>query len=204
MSQAGAARPRRRNDPETVRRRILDAAVAAFQTGGYHSTSTHEIMRLAAVTSGALHHHFATKKSLGLAIIRERVAQAIEDTWVRPVTTADSVTDGILAAFDQISGSIEKRGEVYGCPLNNLSLELSAADADFQSALNEVFVRWQSAIGDRLRADQAVGRLGQFDADALATFVVAAYSGAMAMAKTSQSSAPLRVCAQQLKRILEA
>jgi TetR/AcrR family transcriptional repressor of nem operon len=55
----------RSNDPEAMRRRVLDVAAAAFQKRGYHSTSTHDIMREAGVTGGALHHHFPTKKALG-------------------------------------------------------------------------------------------------------------------------------------------
>ena len=39
---------------------------------------------------------------------------------------------------------------------------------------------------------------GVFDAEALATFVIASYSGAVAQAKATQSTAPLRTCAAQL------
>jgi hypothetical protein len=38
--------------------------------------------------------------------------------------------------------------------------------------------------------------------DDLGTFVVAAYSGAIAMAKAQQSSAPLRTCARELASLL--
>jgi len=49
-------------------------------------------------------------------------------------------------------------------------------------------------IAAKLRADFA----GAFDADALASFVIASYSGAIAQAKAKQSTAPLRTCAAQL------
>lgn len=201
-NEAPAPGRRRRNNPEAVRRRILDVAAAAFQARGYHSTSTHDIMRVAEVTSGALHHHFATKKALGLAVIRDRVAQVIEETWVRPVVTARTATVGILDVLDQIAKTVESRGQVFGCPLNNLALELSVADAEFRTELDHVFEYWRAAISDRIRADQKAGRMKGPNPEALAAFVIAAYSGAMTMAKTSQSSTPLRVCAQQLKRVL--
>ena len=69
---------KRTNDPEGMRRRILDVAAESFQSRGYEATSIHDLVREAQTTGGALHHHFPTKKSLGLGVIRERVAPAVE------------------------------------------------------------------------------------------------------------------------------
>ena len=194
----------RSNDPEAMRRRVLDAAAAAFQARGYHSTSTHDIMREAGVTGGALHHHFSTKKALGLAVIRDRVGQAVEETWIKPIRTAPTAAAGIRRVFEQIAATIDARGTVLGCPLNNLALELSLADPEFQHVVENVFERWQTAIAEKLRADHAAGALKNVDPDDLATFIVAAYSGAMAMAKAKQSSEPLGTCAQQLAAFVQS
>jgi AcrR family transcriptional regulator len=203
MMAHARARMRRSNDPEAMRRRVLDVAAAAFQARGYHSTSTHDIMREAGVTGGALHHHFPTKKVLGLAVIRDRVGQAVEDTWTEPIRTAPTAAEGIREVFEQLTASLDARGTVLGCPLNNLALELSLADPEFQQAVQSVFERWQTALAEKLRADQAVGALKDVEPEHLATFIVAAYSGAMAMAKATQSSKPLAICAQQLAAFLQ-
>ena len=192
----------RSNDPEAMRRRVLDVAAAAFQARGYHATSTHDIMREAGVTGGALHHHFPTKKALGLAVIRDRVGQAVEDTWIEPIRTAPTAAVGICEVFQQLTATLDHRGTVLGCPLNNLALELSLADPEFQQALQSIFERWQTALAEKLRADQAAGALTDVEPERLAAFIVAAYSGAMAMAKAKQSSEPLAVCAQQLAALL--
>jgi AcrR family transcriptional regulator len=196
-------RKRRSNDPEAMRRRVLDVAAAAFQARGYHSTSTHDIMREAGVTGGALHHHFPTKKALGLAVIRDRVGQAVEDTWIEPIRTALTAADGICEVFEQLTASLDARGTVLGCPLNNLALELSLADAEFQQAVQSVFERWQTALAEKLRADRAASALTDAEPEHLAAFIVAACSGAMAMAKAKQSSEPLAICAQQLAAFLQ-
>jgi AcrR family transcriptional regulator len=193
----------RSNDPEAMRRRVLDVAAAAFQKRGYHSTSTHDIMREAGVTGGALHHHFPTKKALGLAVIRDRVAQAVEQTWIEPMRTAPTAAAGIGEVFEQIAATIDARGTVLGCPLNNLALELSLVDREFQHAVQTVFERWQTTIAEKLRADRAGGALKDVDPEDLATFIVAAYSGAMAMAKAQQSSKPLGTCAQLLAAFVQ-
>ena len=135
------------NDPEAMRRRVLDAAAEAFQSRGYHSTSTHDIMRAAGVTGGALHHHFRSKKELAVAVIRERVARAVEQTWIEPVQSARTATEGILRVFEQISKGLDERDVVLGCPLGNLALELSLAELGF-SACDSGYLR-ALAKGDR-------------------------------------------------------
>ncbi|MGH6905222.1 MAG: TetR family transcriptional regulator C-terminal domain-containing protein, partial [Geminicoccaceae bacterium] len=162
------------------------------------------IMREAGVTGGALHHHFPTKKALGLAVIRERVAQAVEQTWIEPLGSARTAADGIADVFGRIAARLDDRSRVLGCPLNNLALELALADPEFQSAIQTVFENWQAAITRRLRADQAAGALENADPEGLATLIVASYSGAMAMAKANQSSEPLKRCAQQLATVVRS
>jgi AcrR family transcriptional regulator len=191
------------NDPEAMRRRVLDAAAEAFQSAGYHSTSTHDIMRAAGVTGGALHHHFPSKKALAVAVIRERVAKAVERTWIEPVRSARTAAQGILTVFEQISKGLDERNAVLGCPLGNLAIELSLADPDFRQAIQEVFEHWRTAIAQKLRADRAAGILPELDPDAFATFVVAAYSGAIALAKAEQAADPLKACARQLAAMMQ-
>jgi AcrR family transcriptional regulator len=200
MTQGTIERPRRINNPQAMRTRILDVAADLFQRNGYNATSVHDVVRSAATTGGALHHHFATKKTLGLAVIAERVAKEVDETAIQPIMTAPSAAAGIRTVFNGVADTLERNRAVSGCPLNNLALELSLADTDFREAVNTVFDRWRSALSLRLRADRP-------DLDAsrshdLATLVVASYSGAMAMAKASQSAEPLRACAKQLETLL--
>jgi len=183
-----------------MRGRILDAAATAFQTGGYAATSMHDVIRTAGATGGATYHHFPTKKALAIAVIEERVATAVDRAWIEPMRLARSTLDGVLTVFAEVIASHERRGVLSGCETSNLALELALADEDFRTALNAVFARWRDAIATRIRSDQANGMLDDTDADELATFIVATYSGAMAIAKTAQDSAPLKACALQLAR----
>jgi AcrR family transcriptional regulator len=202
MMARNKARGRRVNDPEALRGRLLDVAAASFQARGYNATRMHDIVRSARTTGGATYHHFPTKKSLGIAVIRERVARAVEDTWIQPMMSARSTLDGVLTVFAEVIASVEQRRVVSGCQISNLALELALADEEFRVALHAVFDRWRDAIAGRIRSEQAAGALDDSDADELATFIVASYSGAMAIAKAAQDSAPLKSCALQLARVM--
>jgi len=194
-------RTKRAYDPEGTRGRILDAAANEFQHRGYHATSMHDIMRMAQVPGGSVYHYFPTKKSLALAVIEERVAESLAETWIEPLRQAPSASEGILSVFDAVARSITDRA-VLGCPVTNLALELSLADPDFQHALRAAYERWEKAIAERLREQQAAQKRKTIDPTGLATLVVAIFSGAMSLAKAAQSAAPLRTCRREIVRLL--
>ena len=195
------ASERRKNDPQALRGRVLDAAAALFQSNGYGATTTQQIAAAAGVTHGAMHHHFPTKKKLGLAVVRERVREAIHETWVAPMRDEATARDAINAIFDTIGAALDRSGRVEGCPLNNLTLELALGDADFRGEIAPIFDDWRAASAERVRDDQRNGLSPDLDPQAFATQVVAACSGAMAMAKADQSSAALRIVARQFADI---
>lgn len=191
----------RTNNPEGMRNRVLDVAAGAFQTTGYGATSMHDIVRAAAVTGGALYHHFPSKKALAVAVIRERVAREIAATWIEAVRDAPSAREGVLGVFATVADALDEAGRVQGCPLGNLALELSLADADFAAAVAEQYAAWRDAIAARLAEERAPYAP---DSKAFATMIVALFSGAMAMAKAEQRSDALRVCAAQLAVMMPA
>ncbi|MBZ9871658.1 TetR/AcrR family transcriptional regulator [Mesorhizobium sp. BR1-1-9] len=191
---------KRTNDPEGMRNRVLDAAQESFQVRGYHASSLGDLMAAAGVSGGALHHHFPTKKALALAVIEERVAAAVEETWMAPLRAAASAREGVRAAFEAVAAELERQGFVRGCPLNNLAHELSLADAELRAALAGIFASWRQAIADKVRADQQAGREQDTDPQRFAALAVAAYSGAMSMAKTAQDAGMLRDCLAGLEQ----
>lgn len=182
-----------------MRKKVLDVAEESFQARGYHASSLGDLMAAAGVTGGALHHHFPTKKALALAVIDERVATAVGETWIAPVLAAASAREGVRAVFEAVATELEQQGFVRGCPLNNLAHELSLADPDFRTALAGIFSAWRQAIADKIRADQQAGREQGTDPRHFAAFAVATYSGAMSMAKTAQDASPLRDCLAALE-----
>ena len=202
MKKILAASPKRTNDPQGMRRRLLDVAAEAFQSGGYQSTGMGDILQAAGVTGGAMYHHFPSKKALGLAVIRERVALEIECTWVAPMAAARSTVAGIKSIFKGIIAGLDERAAVIGCPLSNLTLELALADPEFRLASQEIFRSWRNAIAQKIRADHAAGVAKHLDPDAFAIMAVATFSGAMAMAKAEQNTVPLKACLQQLLKAM--
>lgn len=191
--------PARKNDPEGVRARFLDVAAELFQSRGYCATGMQAIFEEAGVTAGAFYHHFEGKKDLALAVIEERVAAEVEQTWIAPVRAAKTTLDGVTSVFKSIAEQLEQRRAVRGCPLNNLTLELAFADPDFQGSLASVFAHWQGEIEAKLKQDMNEQALPRSKPGPLAAYIIAVYSGAMALCKVQQSAAPLLQCLPELR-----
>src|SRR5258708_39552460 len=182
----------RQNAREGLRTRVLDVAADLFQVRGYHATSMKDLMQATGVSGGALHHHFPTKKSLALSVIADRVAPAVRQTWIDPIRAAPSLAKGISGVFAEIISAVDARGRVAGCPLNNLALELVLSDADFRSAIDTVFIEWQSALVERVGEARGGARLARATRTDTPALNAPVSSGAMTLAKSEQNAVPLR------------
>ena len=55
-----------RKQPETTRRRLIDAALALMTKRGFNATTVDEICTEAGVTKGGFFHHFMNKDDITL------------------------------------------------------------------------------------------------------------------------------------------
>jgi AcrR family transcriptional regulator len=192
----------RTNNPAGLRGRIVDAAYEAFSKRGYNATAMQDLRDNAKVSSGAFSHHFPTKKELGLFVVRSRVAVVVQSGWIEPVVSAPTAYEGIKIAFEDIIRGLEAQGFVSGCPLNNMAMELANLDDEMRGEMDEIFKAWEHAIAAKFESDIEKSVAIKLQPARMATLVVASYSGAMSMAKTGQSTIPLRNCWDQLNEIL--
>jgi AcrR family transcriptional regulator len=82
-----------------TRRRLLEAAEAAFRRDGYHATSLERIAAEAGFTTGAVYSTFDSKADVMLALIAARAARRLE--VMREVIAQDSDPEDLLAEFSR-------------------------------------------------------------------------------------------------------
>lgn len=188
----------RTNDPIGMRNRVIDVAASAFQMRGYSATSVNEVLQESGVSSGALHHHFPTKKRLIEAVLQERIAVEVDETWARAVREAPDALTGILSVFGTVADALDTQGSVSGCPLGNIALELARSDEELREMIGAEYRKWREAIAQKLRTDGTAIA----DPEGFAVMVIALFTGAMSLAKVEQNGQPLRDCAAQLRTLV--
>src|SRR3984957_6127648 len=117
-------------DPERTRVRLLQAAFQEIHRSGFRSADLDVILATAGVTKGALYYHFDNKEALGYAVVDEVIASNLHQKWVLPLRNAKDPID-VLARLVQ-SESLKREDVQRGCPLLNLSQEMSGLDEGFR------------------------------------------------------------------------
>jgi AcrR family transcriptional regulator len=152
-----------------TRERILQAAVAAFESGGFDETTTAAIARRAGIGVGTLYGYFPDKRAILLELL---------DATVRAI--ADHVVDG-LAPERWRAG--EPRAHIrslieaifaarnFSPGIQRILWERYFKDPDFRGAVRRIEQRIRAALEQLLRSYAGDARLRPVDPHA-AAFVV--------------------------------
>jgi TetR/AcrR family transcriptional regulator, transcriptional repressor for nem operon len=179
---------RRLRDPERTRERLLQAGFQEVYRSGFQSASIDTILAATNVTKGALYHHFASKEELGHTIIEEIIAKLTLDKWSRPLQRAKNPINTLIAIVQ--ATSVRPKDVKGGCPLINLTQEMSALDEQFRKRLETIFHAWQEGIATALRRGQAQGTVRRdLVPEETAGFLIAMYEGYAMLAKNAQDAA---------------
>jgi len=188
------ATARRIRAPEATRDKLLAAAFAEIHRKGYQAASLDSILASAGVTKGALYHHFADKAELGQAVVAEIIVGLTLKRWTAPlehhpgdpIEAIQSVIRNVSAEF-----SLPELADLVslGCPLNNITQEMSPLDERFREQIAGAFALWTGAFAaaiERGRATHVVR--ADVDSKAVATFVVASIEGSFGLSKATKSA----------------
>jgi AcrR family transcriptional regulator len=182
-------RAARLRDPEGTRQRLLEAAFREVYRYGFQSAGIDTILAATNVTKGALYYHFASKEALGHAIIDEVIAEITSDRWLRPLQQSKDKNQNPIDALIGIVQAIpaQPADVKRGCPLVNLTQEMSLLNEPFRKRLEKIFKTWQEGIATALREGQSAGivRL-DLAPEETASFLIAMIEGYEVLAKNSQ------------------
>jgi len=186
QATSGARTVGRTRDPEGTRARLVEVAFHEIHAHGYAGASLDRILAGAGVTKGALYHHFKSKADLLHAVIDERIAPMVVERWLEPLSGSDDPIRTLAESTRAIMAEATPEDLQCGCPLNNLTQELSGADEDFRKHLNRVADEWRAGIQAAFERGQRAGNVREdVDATALAGLVFATYQGLIGSVKTS-------------------
>jgi TetR/AcrR family transcriptional repressor of nem operon len=181
-----------------TRHRLVEAARRLFHKHGYTATGIAQILDAAQARSGSLYYFFPTKEDLLLAVL-ETYKDMLWPMVVQPIF--DRISDPLERIFGILDGYRQwllQSKYQYGCPIGNLSLELSTSHPAARRLIAENFSLWRKAVEQCL--NDAAGRLPlDLDKDALALFVLTTMEGALMLARAYHRVDPYDVAVTQLR-----
>jgi TetR/AcrR family transcriptional regulator, transcriptional repressor for nem operon len=193
------------HDPEKTRKQILDVAFQEIYHHGFQGVSINEIVAKTDVTKGAFFHYFPTKNALAYAIVDEMLKEMTLDRWVRPLAAYQNPVQGIITRFKKIIENTPEDSIKYGCPLNNLTQEMSSVDPVFREKLGEVLNLWIDETEKYVKLAQERGYLSKkVSPREVAEFVVMVEEGSFGMVKNLRDKQVYWSLFNSLKQYLES
>jgi AcrR family transcriptional regulator len=187
---------------DTTRRILLEAAFEEIRIFGFQAASLSHILDKVDVTKGALYHHFPDKKALGYAVVEEIIKEMVIQEWVVPLAVGNPI-DALLQTLQQEGCKLAEDKQFIGCPLSNLSQELSGIDEGFRHRIQQIYALWRQSISDAFQRGQIAHYVRtEIDTDAAAIFIIAAIEGCLNMAKNSNDARLLYQCGAGLAHYL--
>lgn len=173
---------------DRTRQALLESALHEIHSVGFQAASLSQIVAGAGVSKGALYHHFPNKLALGYAVVDEPLTDYIVKTFIEPYQKNDDPIDCLRGIASKEKDRMLQQGVTLGCPLVNLSQEMSPIDEGFRIRIDSLLTLWRNNLADALRAGQENGYVRtDIDPTAEATLMTAIRQGAVALAKTAQS-----------------
>ena len=181
-----------------TRFRILIAAFEEIHRVGFQAASINHILKRTRVTKGALYHHFPSKKALGYAVLDELILTKIRDVWITPLQQGNAL-DVMISIIRESGAEITDDDIRLGCPLNNLSQEMSPIDEGFRERIEGIYTTWRQGLATGLESARKSGQIrDDIDTEALAIMLVAGLEGCLGVAKSAQSKQILIQCGSSL------
>lgn len=192
----------------STRDRILNAAETLVIRHGFNATTLEAILGEAGASKGAFFHHFASKETLGNALV-ERYANADAAVLERFMGEAEALSND---PADQIVSFVRLYEEAAhdianyqpGCLFVSFIYERGPGSPRDDDLILESIELWRDRILEKLElAAETRPRLSEVDLSALADMVFSTFEGGFILARATDEPDHLRRQLAHLRHYLE-
>jgi AcrR family transcriptional regulator len=183
-----------------TRERILIAARVCFAESGYAAASTHMVAARVGLTTGALYHHFASKRDLYLAVVDE--VEAIMLTRIQAVAAPHArFADKFGALLDEIVRLTRDEPTITSF-LQSVTADLGR-HPELDEGLMAALEKRSQMLAELVDTGIARGELAEADRDVVFDTVTSMLIGLLALNMNEQIPGILDRAVDGYKRLVE-
>lgn len=175
--------------PSDARQRLIAAARDVIYAQSYEAASVDELCAAAGVNKSSFYHFFSSKQDLVLVAL-ESQWQRLQEVFLKPAF-ADNLPpqEQIMRLFELMligqQAQKQQSGHMYGCPVGNLTLEMSTLDEVLRERTAYYFQQWLNYFEQVLRKAKEQGIIPSTLDTALTAQALLAYlEGVLLLAKS--------------------
>lgn len=174
--------------PSDARERLIEAAKSVIYANSYKGVTVDDLCAAAGVHKSSFYHFFSSKQDLMLVTL-ERQWQWFEQAILKPSFSDHLSPVEQLGKFFNLVLEWQQRqkqqsGHMHGCPLGNLTLEMSTQDELIRVRVEQIFRAWLSYV-ERMVSEAKVRGIvpATLDTTITAQALLAYFEGVMLIAK---------------------
>jgi TetR/AcrR family transcriptional repressor of nem operon len=162
--------------------RILDVAEKLVQVRGFNAFSYADVAKAVGIQKASLHHHFATKADLGVALVT-RYRHSFLDT-LRSIEATSSHGFERLERYADLYGKVLRDGRMCMCGM--LASDAATLPKPMRGSIAEFFAENEEWLSRVLAEGKKRGDIA-FDGSAasMAAFIVSSLEGGMLVSRGS-------------------
>jgi AcrR family transcriptional regulator len=158
-----------RSQGRRTMRKLLDAAMVAFDRRGYHATRVNDIVDIAKTSHGTFYLYFSNKEDLLRALVNEAAteAQKLYDAL------SSLPAQGGAPTWDDVHGWIRAYSELWCryAPLFRAWTDLATIDPELVDVIRQTFTVMSGALSQQIGPDSS-GHIIDPDAAGMATLAM--------------------------------
>jgi len=179
------------------RENMIRATVDLLRERGYEGISLGDVLARSGAPRGSIYHHFPGGKQELVVEALRRYAAGIRRR-LTAVAEMGSAVDTVRALVGAMRDGLRASDYAVGCAVAGVVLDLTPAEADLLLPAADALREWHDVISAALVRDG----VDRARARRLATVVLAAFEGAIILARAERDTAPFDAVEQELAVLL--